>query len=118
MVATVWGTPQTRHDIMKAKRKRHDAQFKARVALEALKGVKGKRPDPKAIAAKEAEYAASQFSLTRQREAEDKEDDAWDPDQGVAFEVPALVCQRSPCMPRSVRTPCASPALPWQGPAQ
>jgi len=34
------GAPQTRPDIMKAKRKRHDAQFKARVALEALKGVK------------------------------------------------------------------------------
>ncbi len=32
-------TTQTRPNLMKAKRKRHDAQFKARVALEALKGV-------------------------------------------------------------------------------
>ena len=33
-------TSQTRPNEMKAKRKRHDPEFKARVALEALKGVK------------------------------------------------------------------------------
>jgi transposase-like protein len=33
-------TPRTRPNEMKAKRKRHDPEFKARVALEALKGVK------------------------------------------------------------------------------
>ena len=33
-------TTQTPQNQVKAKRKRHDAQFKARVALEALKGIK------------------------------------------------------------------------------
>jgi transposase-like protein len=33
-------TTQTPQNQVKAKRKRHDPQFKARVALEALKGIK------------------------------------------------------------------------------
>ena len=41
MVVEAWGdTPRTQTDSMKNKRKRHDSQFKARVALEALKGLK------------------------------------------------------------------------------
>lgn len=41
MVVVAWGdTPRTQTDSMKNKRKRHDSQFKARVALEALKGLK------------------------------------------------------------------------------
>ena len=41
MVVVAWGNrPRTQTDSMKNKRKRHDSQFKARVALEALKGLK------------------------------------------------------------------------------
>jgi transposase len=41
MVVVVWGgIPRTQEQTMKNKRKRHDSQFKARVALEALKGLK------------------------------------------------------------------------------
>jgi transposase len=41
MVVVAWGkTPRTQTNIVKNKRKRHDSQFKARVALEALKGLK------------------------------------------------------------------------------
>jgi transposase-like protein len=32
--------PQTKPHIMKAKRKRHEPEFKARVAIEAMKGIK------------------------------------------------------------------------------
>lgn len=41
MVVVAWGgIPRTQTQTMKNKRKRHDSQFKARVALEALKGLK------------------------------------------------------------------------------
>jgi transposase-like protein len=41
MVVVAWGDPpRTQTNIVKNKRKRHDSQFKARVALEALKGLK------------------------------------------------------------------------------
>jgi hypothetical protein len=41
MVVMTWfETPRTKTNIVKNKRKRHDSQFKARVALEALKGLK------------------------------------------------------------------------------
>lgn len=41
MVVVAWGDiPRTQTQTMKNKRKRHDSQFKARVALEALKGLK------------------------------------------------------------------------------
>jgi transposase len=41
MVVVAWGdSPRTQTNIVKNKRKRHDSQFKARVALEALKGLK------------------------------------------------------------------------------
>lgn len=41
MVVVAWGeTPRIQTNIVKNKRKRHDSQFKARVALEALKGLK------------------------------------------------------------------------------
>jgi transposase len=40
MVVEVLGGTQKRQHHMKAKRKRHDPEFKARVALEALKGIK------------------------------------------------------------------------------
>jgi hypothetical protein len=40
MVVEVLGGTQKRQQLMKAKRKRHDAEFKARVALEALKVIK------------------------------------------------------------------------------
>lgn len=40
VVVALGETPRTQTDSMKSKRKRHDSQFKARVALEALKGLK------------------------------------------------------------------------------
>ncbi len=57
--------------------------------LEAMRAAaKGRRADPKALQAREAEHAAQQAARARVREAEDAEDDAWDPDEGVPFEVP------------------------------
>jgi hypothetical protein len=57
--------------------------------LEAMRvAAKGRRPDPKAVQAREAEHAAAQAALARAREGEDAADDAWDPDEGVPFEVP------------------------------
>lgn len=40
MVVMGWKSPHRTHPEVKAKRKRHDPQFKARVALEAIKGIK------------------------------------------------------------------------------
>ena len=74
-------TPQTRPNLMKAKRKRHDAQFKARVALEALKGVQtvqqiAKEFDVHPVQVSEWKkklntLASSVFESGRQQEQED-----------------------------------------------
>jgi hypothetical protein len=71
-------------------REREDRQLEDdfNAEVEALKNVKGKRPDLKLIAHKEAEFADGKAARERERAQQDAEDDAWDPDEGVPFEVP------------------------------
>jgi hypothetical protein len=56
--------------------------------MEALKNLKGKRADPKVLQQKEAEHAARLARREKEREREDKQDEAWDPDEGKTWEVP------------------------------
>ncbi len=63
-----------------------EQEFQADV--EALRNVKGKRPDMKLIQQKEAEYQARVAQLAREREREDRDDVNWDPDEGRRWEVP------------------------------
>jgi len=53
-----------------------------------LKNLKGKRADPKVLQQKEAEHAARLARREKEREREDKQDEAWDPDEGKTWEVP------------------------------
>ena len=82
MVVVAWGkTPRTQTNTVKNKRKRHDSQFKARVALEALKGLKtvqqiakefGIHPGQVSDWKKQlSEQAGSVFDSGKTREVED-----------------------------------------------
>eukprot|EP00284_Hemiselmis_tepida_P010146 CAMPEP_0174932562 /NCGR_PEP_ID=MMETSP1355-20121228/36610_1 /TAXON_ID=464990 /ORGANISM="Hemiselmis tepida, Strain CCMP443" /LENGTH=576 /DNA_ID=CAMNT_0016178983 /DNA_START=44 /DNA_END=1774 /DNA_ORIENTATION=+ len=54
--------------------------------MEALKNVKGKRPDPKVLQQRESEHQARLAQRAKEREREDREDERWDPDEGKPWE--------------------------------
>ncbi|KAJ1477717.1 hypothetical protein T484DRAFT_3001829 [Baffinella frigidus] len=71
-------------------REREDRQLEDdfNAEMEALRNVKGKRPDQKLLAQKEAEFEDAKKLRSKDRAKLDSEDQRWDPDGGQAFEVP------------------------------
>jgi DNA repair exonuclease SbcCD ATPase subunit len=73
-----------------AEREAEDRQLEKefQAEMEALKNVKGKRPDVKLMQQKETDHQARMAQLARDREKEDQADAKWDPDEGRRWEVP------------------------------